>query len=117
MFYSPRGLAFLRDDASHWRRNVFRKLESLAGGFGGVLIGCSPSELAEIRRHLPGSRCVLVENAVDVAKIPRKREVSGELLRVGTVGRVSPQKDPGAFAALAHASKDPGVEFVWVGAT
>lgn len=113
--YSPRGFPFLRLDVSPGRRRLFRVIERVLARTGALTVAASESELA-LARGL-GGRSRLICNMVDVAGLrasaaPPPRP-DGEPVRVGTVGRISPQKNFPLFASIA--ARCPDMRFVWVG--
>lgn len=112
-FFSPHGLSFL-----HGRRRVSKwlyiTLEKLLGLFPARLIACSSSEARRIKKYITSSVSI-VENAVSAESITVKKEVN-PILRIGSVGRICPQKDPEKFARIARACKLLPVEFIWIGA-
>jgi Glycosyltransferase len=115
-FYSPRGLAFLRKDVSSFQKALFEKIEWLLAKFGGQIIACSQSELQEVQVKVSSERAVLIENAVDMSPIPEKNyELQTQHIVIGTVGRISPQKNPREFLELAKKFNNNGVKFIWVG--
>lgn len=115
VFYSPRGLSFLQQDASANKRRLFRWLEWGAARLGGTLVACSQGELEQIRDHIAPRSVVLIENAVPIAMVPCKRQRQDGKVRIGTAGRISAARNPKLFAALARRLRQEGVEFVWIG--
>ncbi|WP_084187273.1 glycosyltransferase [Andreprevotia chitinilytica] len=111
--FSPHGLSFLQRAEGRLKNSVFLAIEKLLARIPVTFVACSPSEGGEIRQHL-SKRVVVVENAVDLAQIPRA--VGGsETIRIGTVGRVALARNPELFAEIAGTLAKPGVEFVWIG--
>lgn len=113
-FYSPHGLAFL--DPDHRGRNaVFKTLEFFAARTGTTPVGCGRSEAA-LLTQLSGREAQLLENPVDerffdIASVPT------QVRTVVTLGRLSRQKAPESFAAVARLVRRqrPDVRFVWIG--
>jgi glycosyltransferase involved in cell wall biosynthesis len=115
VFYSPRGLAFLRQDTSPIMRRWFRVFERVGARLGGTVVACSASELEQVQARIRPRRATVVENAVDTAAVRPRRARADATCRIGTLGRIGPQKDPAAFAALAEELAGPGVSFTWIG--
>ena len=114
VMYSPHGLSFLDPD-KHARNTVFRSLEWLVAGLGAVPVGCGRGE-AELLAQLSGREALLLENPVDeyFFSVPR---TPADVPTVVTIGRLSRQKAPENFAAVARAVRQhtPETRFVWVG--
>lgn len=115
LFYSPRGLSFLQQDASPAKRRLFRWLEWGAARLGGTLVACSRGELEQIRVNIAPRSELLIENAVPVVIVPPKSERGDDKVRIGTAGRISAARNPALFASLAHRLTRDDVEFVWIG--
>lgn len=112
-FFSPHGLSFLQRAEGRLKNTVFLLIEKLLARIPVTLIACSPSEGEQIRAHLT-RRVVVVNNAVDLAAIPRATGQDNHV-RIGTVGRVTLARNPELFASIAAALRGDGVEFVWIG--
>ncbi len=117
IFYSPRGLSFLRTDVSPIKRCLFGAIEFCLARLGGTLVACSESELWKIRHQLHTRRCVLIENAVPTAHVLEKihGDSRGRPLLVGTVGRITPAKNPELFSRMADALLTENVHMRWIG--
>jgi glycosyltransferase involved in cell wall biosynthesis len=117
VFYSPRGFAFLQINLSPLKRRLYFILERIGVAFDGTILACSASEAKEAAR-LKAKDVVVIENAVDTGIIPVKqiKPAKKALLKVGTLGRVCPQKNPGLFKTVAEQflSQDD-LQFVWIG--
>ncbi|MFC7419821.1 glycosyltransferase [Iodobacter arcticus] len=112
-FFSPHGLSFLQRAEGRLKNTIFLTFEKILSEIPTTFIACSPSEGAEIRSHL-SSNVVVVNNAVDLAAIhPAKG--NQDIVRIGTVGRVTLARNPELFASIASQVAQPGVEFVWIG--
>jgi glycosyltransferase involved in cell wall biosynthesis len=116
-FYSPHGFAFLREDISPARRQLFLSLERAVGRLGNTLLACSATELDLAQRQVGHARACLVENSIDLGVVPvcRASESIDGRVRVMTSGRICYQKAPWRFAALAEACTDLPADFVWLG--
>ncbi|MDW5415970.1 glycosyltransferase [Iodobacter sp. CM08] len=112
-FFSPHGLSFLQRAEGRLKNTIFLTVEKILSEISCTFIACSPSEGAEICRHL-SNNVVVVNNAVDLAAIPA---ASGnqDIVRIGTVGRVTLARNPELFAEIAGQLTQPGVEFLWTG--
>jgi glycosyltransferase involved in cell wall biosynthesis len=62
---------------------------------------------------VPAPQTAVVCNGIDVRDLPRVQHGPGRL-RIGTSGRISPQKRPGFFAQAAEALQGRA-DFVWIG--
>jgi glycosyltransferase involved in cell wall biosynthesis len=114
VFYSPHGLAFL--DPDHRVRNAaFRALEYVAARTGATPVGCGRSE-ASILTELSGREALLLENPVDERFFAIESQPA-QVRTVVTLGRLSRQKAPETFAAVARAVRvrRPDIRFVWIG--
>ena len=116
VFYSPRGFAFLREDVSATKRQLYYFFEKVTSLFGGVIIGCSTDEYNYAKRI--SNSAVMISNGVDLGIIESieniKKENNAKVL-IGTSGRISPQKNPQMFCKIAAALKNHNVHFVWIG--
>lgn len=114
-YYSPRGLSFLREDVSWFKRKIFIFYEKVANRFGGSLIACSLSE-GKIAKKVLGIKDVfLIENSVDVVAIPSKSDHESMGLVIATSGRICYQKAPWRFKILAEKFAKHNVQFLWIG--
>ncbi|MCW5556707.1 MAG: glycosyltransferase [Verrucomicrobiae bacterium] len=115
--YQANAFAFLRRDVSQVKRMVFGLIEAALALFPGRIVASSASERITARRYLFFRRIDLVNNSIAVPA--EALEVHEHLpartrLKVGTCGRVSPQKDPEFFAEVARRIGGD-MEFVWIG--
>ncbi|WP_426323614.1 glycosyltransferase family 4 protein [Microbacterium sp. E-13] len=101
LVYSPHCFAYERRDLGAVQRMAVRVAEELLGWNVDVLAACGPGELtrAENIRSLHG-KVQYVPNVGSVPKRERGTVWRGGTLRVGTIGRLSPQKDPARFDRL-----------------
>jgi len=110
VIYTPHCGAFLRTDIGAGKRKLYRSLEILAGKFGGLVVGCGPTE-AELYREL-GLEARYVSNGVE----PETREASGKGNTVTFVGIANEQKNPALFNRIARSfGNEDGTRFLWVG--
>jgi glycosyltransferase involved in cell wall biosynthesis len=111
--YQPHGLAYLRRDISRTSRTTYRWIERLLALLGGTVVACSEGERAALNGVVSRSRSAVVANGVDLSTVPQAT-VSANRLRIGTCGRISPQKRPVFFAEVARTLRD-AADFVWIG--
>ena len=116
VFYSPHGFAFLRQDVSGFKQQLFLMFERLASKLGGTLVACSGSEAELAVQKVGHSRVRLVENATDLNDVQTSTGSSDGVVRVLNAGRVCYQKGPWRFKAVAHNCADLPARFVWLGA-
>lgn len=115
--YTPHCYAFERADLPRAARAAVRAAERVLSARADVIAACSPRE-AVLARSL--NRRVPVVHVPNVADSPLSEPapVDGPVERVVAIGRLSPQKDPAVFAAIAAARRNRlgrDVSFVWVG--
>jgi glycosyltransferase involved in cell wall biosynthesis len=123
--YTPHGFAFL-SPGSATRQRLFLAAERLLGRLTDRLIAVSATEAGEAVSYgvVPRERVVTVPNGVELPEPPaaacraavRRREGWNGARIVGTVSRMTPQKDPGTWLAVAArvAAARPDVRFVWI---
>jgi glycosyltransferase involved in cell wall biosynthesis len=110
-FYSPHAFKFIGERGIG--RLLYFGLEMILGLTRGSVIACSNSELLAARRV--SRHCLLLENCVDVQRLPQKTQMPGRCL-IGSVGRLAPQKAPDKFASLfAVLTCSHEVDGLWVG--
>lgn len=129
--YSPHGLSFLSDQPPA-RRWLYRTLERLAGRLGDRVIAVSPSERQIIIEQglARADQVACISCGVQVDSLARsidrtaERTAQRRLLGIpanatviGTVARLTPQKNPLLFVeAACNVSKAwPDAHFVWCG--
>ena len=123
--YTPHGFAFLTP-GSAGRRRTFLAVERLLGRVTDRLVAVSPTEAeaAVAFGIVPRERVATIPNGVDLPEPPdperravvRRREGWNGARIVGTVSRMTAQKDPATWLAVAArvAAGYPDVRFVWV---
>jgi glycosyltransferase involved in cell wall biosynthesis len=111
--YQPHGLAYLRRDIPDTSRWSYRWVERALALLGGTIVACSEGEQAALATVVPSSRTALVLNGVDLSGVSAA-ELRAARVRVGTCGRISPQKGPLFFAEVARALRH-AADFVWIG--
>jgi len=112
--YSPHGLAFLDPDRT-FGNAVFKLLEYLAAKAGSIPVACSSSE-ADLLTELSGRDALLLENPVEERFFSIQR-APAKPATVISMGRLSRQKAPERFAAIASAVREqaPDTRFIWIG--
>lgn len=114
-FYLPHGVSFARKDVSRRKRNLYVLIEKIANLFAGTVIACSQSE-----KDLLVSRgiknVIVINNGIEVSSVEPDYKIPGRPLIVGTVGRITYQKNPRMFNEIAeHFVGDDRVRFLWIG--
>jgi glycosyltransferase involved in cell wall biosynthesis len=125
--YSPHGLSFLGEQPPV-RRWLYRTLERLAGRLGDRIIAVSPSEreiIIQQRLAQPdqvaciscGVQVDTLAPSIDRAEQRRLLGISRNAMVIGTVARLTPQKNPLLFveAAFNVIQAFPDAHFVWCG--
>ena len=117
--YTPNGWAFLLP-GSRLRRSLYVALERGLGAVTDRLIAVSPTEAAEARAHrIAGPRVVTILNGIDAhAATPGARTgVARGPAVIGTVARLTPQKDPFTWLGVVVEvrRRRPDTRFVWIG--
>ncbi len=119
LVYSPHCFAYERRDLGAVQRMTIRVTEALLGWNVDVLAACGPGERAQAEhiRSLRG-KVHYVPNVGSVPKREATRVWQGGSLRVGTIGRLSPQKDPARFDRLVADMRliVAHLEASWIGA-
>lgn len=120
--YTPHCFAFARTDVPLVHRAVYRAIERTLAGRTTILAACGPGEHDEARGvGIPAPRVIVVPNLPSIADVdaPSPRAPRDGVLRLGMVGRWSPQKDPAYFvdrvASLRHALAGVDVRATWIG--
>lgn len=122
--YTPHGYAFLRTDVGRLQRSCYKMAEWFAALAGDAVVACGRDEY-ELACALTGENrnLVCIPNAVNLKEMdalcrrmplasPRSEN---ERVRVGTCGRMEPQRNPRLFAELATALKESAA-WTWIGA-
>ncbi len=112
VFYSPHGFSFVQQNISSFKKNFFKIIEyAMPKIFGGTIVASGNTEFKMAKKI---GKTVLIRNGVDL-ELPKKIVTStfDRPFTVGTIGRLTPQKNPKAFNEIA--AKLPNVNFVWIG--
>jgi glycosyltransferase involved in cell wall biosynthesis len=125
--YSPHGLSFLGDQ-SPAKRQLYLTLERIAGRMCDRIIAVSASEHKIIAQAglISPDRIVQIENGITPIALPTDFDrsamrgalgQSGNAPLIGTVARLSSQKNPRLFldAAAQVLRNEPEARFVWCG--
>ena len=112
--YSPHCYAMERRDLGAVPRAGFAAVEWLLARRTRAVVAVSPRE-AELSRRLNARVQVAVALNPAPFEAPASRAPSSDPAEVVMVGRISPQKDPGLFAAVAAATRDAPWRYVWIG--
>ncbi len=115
--YSPHCFAFERRDIPRWRQRAYKVAEYLLARRTGAFVCVSPHEAQLAKGLRRGATVHEVLNAFDLGGGPPTAGTAHpESLRVVTVGRVAPQKNPAMFLDILRALRGRGaVETTWVG--
>lgn len=112
VYYSPHGFSFVQQNISKNKVLFFKILEySMPFLFGGTIVASGDTEYIISKKV---GKSILIRNGVDF-ELPDKlySQVYNKDFTVGTVGRLTPQKNPKAFNDIAL--KFPNVKFIWIG--
>ena len=125
--YSPHGLSFLGDQSSA-KRQLYLALERIAGRMCDRIVAVSDSEHQIIAQAglISPDRIVQIENGISPITLPlgfdraAMRSALGQIADaplIGTVARLSSQKNPRLFleAAARVLRNEPRARFVWCG--
>ncbi|OZE84925.1 hypothetical protein CH304_07110 [Rhodococcus sp. 15-649-1-2] len=116
IIYTPHAYAFLRRDQSAVARAAYLGIETMLSKRPQTIAAISPFEAASAARLAGGYTDIayLPNVAADSVKIRHHRSVASNTPEVVMVGRVSPQKDPSFFAAMARAVRTD-IRWLWIG--
>ncbi|MCX8523568.1 glycosyltransferase [Chryseobacterium formosus] len=112
VYYSPHGFSFVQQNISKIKILFFKIIEyAMPSIFGGTIIASGNTEF-ELAKKI--GKTTLIRNGVDF-ELPNKlySPVINKRFTVGTVGRLTPQKNPKTFNKIA--SLLPDVDFIWIG--
>ncbi|WP_081005128.1 glycosyltransferase family 4 protein [Rhodococcus rhodochrous] len=120
LVYSPHCFAFERADKNFFERTLYRWVEQCLHNIRPAeLAAVSPYEANLAAEALKLQDVTLLPNVVREPTHPRttsrKQGPQTQPRRVVGVGRITAQKSPEFFAAVAHRLRDKQIEFVWVG--
>ena len=115
IYYTPHGYSFLKLDISPLKRKIFYGIEKLSQLLlGGTTIACGDTEYAIAQRI---GKSFLVRNGINIKNLlnhfnPTQTKGSNRL-KIGTIGRIMPQKNPKLFNHIAELF--PQYDFIWIG--
>lgn len=117
VIYTTHGISFLRKDINYLNRNLYIYLEKFASFLGGNIISCSPSENSEIIKTGIKSSCITNGVRCDSKDSGSEMIKQEENIVIGTVGRISVQKNPKMFNEIASLCKNQfkNLYFLWIG--
>jgi glycosyltransferase involved in cell wall biosynthesis len=112
IYYTPNGYSFVREDISDRKKKMFRTIEKyITIYFGGVTIACGDTEYEHAKKI---GESLLVRNGVNINDVYSfKKTVPNKVFTIGTVGRLSSQKNPKLFNEIAE--RFPEINFIWIG--
>jgi glycosyltransferase involved in cell wall biosynthesis len=116
--YTPHGFSFERRDVLAPARGVFWLAEAALSLRGACVAAVGPRE-AELARRLPGRQPVVyVPNVIRLVEPvpPPTVPEAGEppRLRLATLGRITPAKDPGFFRRLVQLGRERDLPLAWM---
>lgn len=114
VFYSPHGFAFLRQDLHPLVKHTATITEAVLARAGSGLILVSPSELEVATSSLSAPRVHLVRNGISTNVPTIARDPEARVPTVAMIGRVTYQKAPWRFAAVAR-QLEGKARFRWLG--
>jgi glycosyltransferase involved in cell wall biosynthesis len=112
--YSPHCYAMERRDLGAVPRAGFAAVEWVLARRTRAVVAVSPRE-AELSRRLNARMPVVVALNPAPFTTPPSRAPAADPAEVVMVGRISPQKDPGLFAAVAASTRGAPWRYVWIG--
>lgn len=111
-FYTPHGYSFLRQDISRNTQFFYKSIEKFTQKlFGGITIACGETEY-KMASQL--GKSYLINNGIDIKYLEKYYQTTeNKNLVFGTIGRISPQKNPKLLNDIAL--KFPEFQFIWIG--
>lgn len=112
IFYSPHGYSFVQKNISDTKKILFKTIEkTMPLLFGGITIASGYTEFQISKSY---GKSVLINNGVDL-NLPSLlfKKNTNSKLTIGTIGRLSFQKNPNLFNQLAQ--NLPEYNFIWIG--
>lgn len=118
--YQPHCFVFDDPGRAPWKRTAFRRAEALMARRTAVMVALTPHEASLARRLGSAATVMQVPNVADAPEVERREPLvhGAGTHRVVMTGRISPQKDPGWFAAAARSIREGSltdVEILWLG--
>ncbi len=115
--YQPNGFAFLRRDVSKGKAAFFGFVESLLALLPGRIVASSEGERSAAKKYFWFRKLDVVPNSIELPEeihAIRSSRFSNDVIKIGTCGRVSPQKDPQFFSNVAQQFHGRA-QFTWIG--
>jgi len=112
VFYSPHGFSFIQQNIAKPKVLFFKIIEyTMPALFGGTIVASGNTEY-EMAKKI--GKSILIRNGVDF-ELPDKLYVqaTNANFTIGTVGRLTPQKNPKVFNQIAL--QFPEINFIWIG--
>jgi len=115
VIYTSHGVSFLRKDVSSLKRSLYIYLEKTASKLGGKVIACSKSEAEVFQEY--GINADYICNGIKCKQSSRKKPSKEEnIITIGTIGRVTYQKNPKLFNKIAeNFLQRKNIKFLWIG--
>ncbi len=112
VYYTPNGYAFLREDISPLKQKLFKLIEQwMPKIYGSTTIACGDTEHEYAKAF---GKSLMLRNGINIAELDNiKVSSKSELKSIVTLGRISAQKNPKLFNAIAE--KFPELKFIWIG--
>jgi glycosyltransferase involved in cell wall biosynthesis len=114
IFYTPNGFSFLMRNNPAWKRSLYWLIEYSSAKTKALTIACGKGEYEEALKL--SSRCTYVNNGVNIHELHpflTKDFPQNTPPLVCTSGRISSQKNPRLFNAIALLL--PHIRFIWIG--
>lgn len=121
LVYTPHCYSFVRTDISKSQRSLYRALEWALGWRTHLVAACGPGEASiALGMRSNRGRVRVVPNVASVSNPGRPIRADSRLtapIRVGMLGRLSPQKDPREFVRIVRRLRSDGVDVqpLWIG--
>ena len=120
VFYTPHGYSFLMRDRSKLKCSIYKTIERICAKCNCTTVSCGYGENIETLKIT--RRAIDIDNGIDIngfneliARVSKIRQIDSRdgQLKVFTLGRISYQKNPEQFNAIAESM--PDVKFIWIG--
>ncbi|MCU7197749.1 glycosyltransferase [Turicibacter sanguinis] len=113
VFYNPHGYGFLQQNISKLKRYMYFYIEKIVANINGTIIAVSKGEYEESKKLT--NRVLRIDNAINTDDLNKliKDKVKTKDIKIGTIGRISHQKNPQLFNEIAKRFSQ--YEFIWIG--
>jgi glycosyltransferase involved in cell wall biosynthesis len=112
--FTTHAASFLREDLSILKKKLYIYLERMVHSLGAKTIACSKSEAEEFQKYK--MKVDYIFNGIDCDKYEYGVNANNNKFIVGTIGRITNQKDPSLFNQIAMDFKNrQNIEFLWIG--